>query len=50
MEEHSRPVPEAQKQRRYTLAELLAESDYSGPLAEEDLEWIDAPPVGREVV
>jgi antitoxin ChpS len=35
---------------RYTLEELLAASDYSKPQAAEDREWIDAPPVGRELI
>jgi antitoxin ChpS len=34
---------------RYTLAELLAASDYSQPLPAEEREWLDAPPVGREL-
>lgn len=33
---------------RFTLAELLAASDYSRPQAAEDREWVDAPGVGRE--
>ncbi|MBN6740299.1 AbrB/MazE/SpoVT family DNA-binding domain-containing protein [Acidithiobacillus sp. MC6.1] len=36
------------KQQRYTLAELLAECDFSHPLSAEEREWIDAPPVGLE--
>jgi antitoxin ChpS len=35
---------------RYTLDELLAKCDYSQPLTTEDREWIDAPPVGRELL
>ena len=35
---------------RYTLDELLAKCDYSQPLTAEDREWIDAPPVGRELL
>jgi len=34
---------------RYTMAELLAVSDYSEPLTPEEREWIDAPAVGREL-
>ncbi|HGN8621726.1 hypothetical protein AAA557_05195 [Pseudomonas aeruginosa] len=35
---------------RYTLAELLAETEAAGvyPLPTEEREWIDAPAVGRE--
>jgi len=35
---------------RYTMAELLADSDYSQPQAPEDREWVDAPAVGAELV
>lgn len=34
----------------YTLAELLANSDYSQPLSDADRAWIDAKPVGREIL
>jgi antitoxin ChpS len=39
-----------QTKPRYTLEELLADSDYSQPTSAEDREWIDAPPVGRELI
>jgi antitoxin ChpS len=32
----------------YTLAELLAASDYSQPQPADQREWVDAPPVGNE--
>lgn len=35
---------------RYTLEELLAKCDYSAPMPPEDREWLDAPPVGRELL
>jgi len=35
---------------RYTLAELLAASDYSQPQPVEDREWVDAPAAGSELV
>lgn len=35
---------------RYTLAELLAASDYSQPQPEQEREWIDAPAVGGELI
>ena len=35
---------------RYTLAELLAVSDYSQPPTPEEREWIDAPAVGGELL
>jgi antitoxin ChpS len=36
--------------RRYTMAELLAASDYSQPQPQEERKWIDAPAVGRELI
>lgn len=33
---------------KYTMAELLARSNYSED--QPDREWIDAPPVGRELI
>ena len=48
--ESGRLVVEPQSRKRYTLAELLAQSDYSEPLTPEEREWIDAPPVGRELL
>lgn len=33
---------------RYTLAELLAQCDFDRPITDEDREWLDAHPVGRE--
>jgi antitoxin ChpS len=35
---------------RYTLAELLAASDYSQPPSAEEREWLDAPVVGGESI
>ena len=45
-----RLVVEAQPRPRYTLAELLAASDYSQPQPPEEREWVDAPAVGRELI
>ncbi|MBP9090797.1 AbrB/MazE/SpoVT family DNA-binding domain-containing protein [bacterium] len=42
IEPHPRP--------RYTLAELLATSDYSQSQPAEEREWVDAPAVGREII
>jgi hypothetical protein len=33
---------------RYTLAELVKQCDLEVPLSEEDRQWIETPPVGRE--
>lgn len=35
---------------RYKLSELLAQCDPNAPLSDEDCEWIDAPPIGREAL
>ena len=34
----------------YTMAELLAASDYSNPQAQAAREWLDAPSVGSEIL
>ena len=34
----------------YTLAELLATSDYSQPQPAEEREWVDAPAAGNELI
>ena len=47
--DHGRLVVEPSLRPRYTLAELLAVSDYSQPQTAEEREWIDAPAVGREL-
>jgi antitoxin ChpS len=35
---------------KYTLDDLLAQCDPNAPLNEEDREWLDSPPVGRELI
>lgn len=45
-----RLVVEPSPRPRYTLAELLAASDYSQPLPLEEREWVDSPAVGGELV
>ena len=45
-----RLVVEASPRPRYTLAELLAASDYSQPPSAEEREWFDAAPAGREIL
>jgi antitoxin ChpS len=44
-----RLVIEPRPRPRYTLAELLAASNYSQRQPSEEREWVDAPPVGREL-
>ncbi len=45
-----RLVVEASPRPRYTLAELLAASDYSEGPSHEDREWLDAPAIGKEIL
>ena len=45
-----RLIIEAAPKQRYTMAELLAASDYSSGPTPEDREWIDAPAVGKELL
>jgi antitoxin ChpS len=45
-----RLILQPQTRPRYTLAELLAASDYSQLRTPEEQEWLDAPPVGRELL
>ncbi len=46
--EDGRLVIEPCRRPRYTMAGLLAQSDYSQPLEAGDREWVDAPAAGRE--
>jgi antitoxin ChpS len=48
--EDGRLIVELKPRPRYTMAELLAASDYSQPRTAEEQEWLDAPPVGRELL
>jgi len=43
-------VVEPKARPHYTLAELLAASDYSQPQSTEDREWVDAPAMGGELI
>ena len=45
-----RMIVEPKVRPRYTLAELLAQCDFDQPMTDEEKEWLDAPPVGREVL
>ncbi len=45
-----RLVVEASPRPRYTMAELLAASDYSQVPSPDDREWLDAPAVGKEIL
>jgi antitoxin ChpS len=46
--ENGRLVVEPKARPSYTMAELLAASDFSGPQPPEEREWVDAPAVGKE--
>ena len=48
--ENDRLVVAPRVRPKYTMEELLAESDYSQPQPPEEREWIDSPPVGRELI
>ncbi len=47
--DQGRLVVEPKPRPRYTMAELLAASDYSQPQPAEHREWIAAPAVGGEL-
>ena len=46
--DNGRLVVEPKARPRYTMAQLLAASDYSQPQPPEEREWVDVPAVGRE--
>lgn len=48
--DNGRLVVEPKARPRYTMAELLAASDYSQPQPPEEHEWVDAPAIGRELL
>ncbi len=48
--DNGRLVVEPQTRPRYTLDELLAQCDPNTDLSTEDREWLDAPPVGNELL
>ncbi len=48
--DHGRLVVEPKPRLRYTLAELLAASDYSQAPSSEEREWVNAPAVGGELI
>ena len=45
-----RLVIQPQPKPRYTMAELLAASDYSQPQPQDETEWVRTPAVGRELL
>ena len=45
-----RLIVEPHPRRRYTLAELMEQCDLSAPVTQESQTWLDAEPVGREIL
>jgi antitoxin ChpS len=43
-------VVEPQPRRRYTLDQLLAQCDHTTEPVQEDREWLEARPVGKELL
>jgi antitoxin ChpS len=43
-------VVKAATRPRYTLAELLAASDYSQPRSDEEQDWVNGGSVGGEII
>ena len=43
-------VVEPRKRPKYTMKELLDQCDFSLPISEEEQEWLDVRPVGRELL
>jgi antitoxin ChpS len=48
--EKGRLVVEAQRRRRYTLNELLAQCDPRAPRTKGEREWLESKPVGGELI
>jgi len=48
--EHGRLVVAPRTRPTYTLDELLAQCDNSGTVDDEDRRWLDAKPVGKELL
>ena len=45
-----RMIVEPKLRPRYALAELLAQCDFDQPITTQEQDWLDSPPVGREVL
>ena len=48
--DNGRLIIEPRKRPHYTLAELLAQCDPHADLSEEDSEWVNSPPMGKELL
>jgi len=45
-----RPRRHVRRRSKYTIEELVAKCDFDQPYSEEELAWLNAPPVGREML
>ena len=45
-----RLIVDPKPRKRYTLEELIAQCDPDAPLSEEDRQWLDDAPRGREII
>lgn len=48
--EDGKLVAVPRKRPRYTLDELMAQCDLDAPWTEEEREWLESKPVGREII
>lgn len=48
--EQGKLVVEPHRRPKYTLEELVAQCDPDAPISEEEREWMNIEPVGREVI
>jgi antitoxin ChpS len=48
--EDGRLVAVPQRRPKYTLGELIAQCDLDAPWSEAELEWMNSPSVGREII
>jgi antitoxin ChpS len=44
------PVKRPGARPKYRLEDLLRECDPTAPISAEEQEWLDSPPVGREII
>ena len=48
--DHQRLIVKPQSKPRYTLGELLAQCDADAPISQDDRDWLDSSPAGRELL
>jgi hypothetical protein len=44
------PMTRSDRRPKYKLEDLMRDSDPTAPISAEEREWLDAPPVGREII